>query len=119
MGSYLQQDFLQNRYLKDNIKRVQNIINLATITQDPTVLYFTDTEKEFDRVEWLFLKDTMANMNFGPFMLQWLNLITQNQQELLWMDLILGRLSKWNPYWFASLINLRLYITHIGYPTSS
>lgn len=46
-----QSGFLRGRQLNDNRRTVMNIINHIQTGKIPSVLYFLDTEKEFDRVE--------------------------------------------------------------------
>lgn len=46
--------FIQVRYLKNNIRKVLNIISKAQTEEDPTVLLFLDAEKAFNQIEWQY-----------------------------------------------------------------
>lgn len=67
--------FIPGRQLKDNARRIINIMNLVQETKVPSLLFFPDPEKDFDRLEWGFLKTVLANMGFGPSFLLWITLI--------------------------------------------
>lgn len=51
--------FVKNRYLRDNIRKVVNLIDHTQREYIPMVAFFTDAQKAFDRMEWIFLKKVM------------------------------------------------------------
>lgn len=70
LGFYIHSDqsgFFKGRYLMDNTRCIQNIIKYVHYTKEPSLLYFVDTEKAFDSVEWEFLYRIMARMSFDMF----------------------------------------------------
>lgn len=57
IGSYISRDqagFIKGRTMRDRVRQVLNIIDWAKYTKEPTLLYFLDTNKAFDTVEWPF-----------------------------------------------------------------
>lgn len=48
--------FMRNRYLRDIIRKVVNLIDYAKKKKILMVAFFADTEKAFDRMEWAFFK---------------------------------------------------------------
>lgn len=52
-----------------------NIVDWVRACGTPTLLYFPDTKKAFDRLEWGSLKQVLRRLNFGSVFLQWINLI--------------------------------------------
>uniref|UniRef100_A0A670HZZ0 Reverse transcriptase domain-containing protein n=1 Tax=Podarcis muralis TaxID=64176 RepID=A0A670HZZ0_PODMU len=51
-----QAGFLPNRFLKDNVRHVINLIEYLEINNNvPAVLMFVDAEKAFDNVSWMFM----------------------------------------------------------------
>lgn len=62
--------------------------------QIPSLLYFVDIEKRFDRVEWNCLKLILAKMKIGPHFLLWMQLIYTNQSaEIVLVGLDQGNIS--------------------------
>lgn len=51
--------FIPNREARDNTIRVINIIYKASISDHACMLLSTDTNKAFDRVDWLFIEGTL------------------------------------------------------------
>lgn len=55
IGGYIGQDqtgFLPGRYLKDDIRKVLNVVNKAQQRTVPTKLLYLDAEKAFDKIQW-------------------------------------------------------------------
>lgn len=46
----------------------------------PTVIYFIDAQKAFNRVDWEYLKEVLKRMGLGPLFLSWINLIYSKQE---------------------------------------
>ena len=60
-----QTGFLKNRFIGENIRLVDSVINYANIKQIPGLLLFIDFEKAFDSLEWSFIEKTLNYYNFG------------------------------------------------------
>ena len=69
-----QTGFLRNRFIGENIRLVDNVINYANIKQIPGLLQFTDFEKAFDSLEWSFIEKTLNYYNFGSSLVAWIRL---------------------------------------------
>ena len=69
-----QTGFLRNRFIGENIRLVDNVINYANIKQIPGLLQFTDFEKAFDSLEWSFIAKTLNYYNFGSSLVAWIRL---------------------------------------------
>lgn len=75
MGQYIHPDQtgfmkgrqLKDRHVKENVRRVLNLINYVHTLKSPTLLYFVDTEKAFDHVEWLYLKELLIFTGLGQY----------------------------------------------------
>ena len=59
-----QTGFLKNRFIGENIRLVDSVINYANIKQIPGLLLFIDFEKAFDSLEWSFIEKTLNYYNF-------------------------------------------------------
>lgn len=65
VGNYVsgdQTELIKHQYLKDNIRKVVNIVEWAQSYGNLTVLVFLDAKKAFDRIEWWYLKQTMKRL---------------------------------------------------------
>ena len=60
-----QTGFLKNRFIGENIRLVDSVINYANIKKIPGLLLFIDFEKAFDSLEWSFIEKTLNYYNFG------------------------------------------------------
>ena len=60
-----QTGFLKNRFIGENIRLVDSVINYVNIKQIPGLLLFIDFEKAFDSLEWSFIEKTLNYYNFG------------------------------------------------------
>ena len=69
-----QTGFLKNRFIGENIRLLDSIINYTNTEQIPGLLLFVDFEKAFDSVEWSFIEKTLNYYNFGPSLIAWIKL---------------------------------------------
>ena len=69
-----QTGFLKNRFIGENIRLLDSIINYTDTEQIPVLLLFVDFEKAFDSVEWSFMEKTLKYYNFGPSLIAWIKL---------------------------------------------
>uniref|UniRef100_A0A803JEZ2 Reverse transcriptase domain-containing protein n=1 Tax=Xenopus tropicalis TaxID=8364 RepID=A0A803JEZ2_XENTR len=65
--------FVPGREARDNTNRLFSIIHQCKKRSIPAMLLSTDAEKAFDRVDWTFLKSSLANINLGPKMQSWIS----------------------------------------------
>ena len=70
--------FLKGRFIGENIRLIDGIINHTESNNIPGLLLLLDFEKAFDTVEWPFIWKTLDSFNFGPSITNWIMLCYQN-----------------------------------------
>lgn len=61
-----QSGFLPNRYIRDNVRTVIDMIELGDKVPGLKMgMFFMDAEKTFDNIEWNFIKITLQKMEIG------------------------------------------------------
>ena len=73
-----QTGFMKGRFIGENIRLIDGVINFAEAENIPGLLVFLDFEKAFDTVEWAFIEKTFQQFNFGPSMIKWINICYNN-----------------------------------------
>lgn len=66
-----QMRFIKGRQLKDNIRKVLNIMNYA-LDKKLKRYYFSDAKKAFNRVEWFLMKAMVHRMGLGSNVITWM-----------------------------------------------
>ena len=69
-----QTGFLKGQFIGENIRLIDGVINFEEAENIPGLLLFLDFEKAFDTVEWVLIKKTFQQFNFGPSMIKWINI---------------------------------------------
>ena len=69
-----QTGFLKDRFIGENIRLIDSIINYTNTEQIPGLLLFIDFEKAFDTIEWSFIEKTLKYFNFGTSLVTWIKL---------------------------------------------
>ena len=69
-----QTGFLKNRFIGENIRLLNYIINYTDKEELPGLLLFIDFEKAFDTIEWPFIAKTLKYYNFGDSLISWIKL---------------------------------------------
>ena len=59
-----QTGFLKGRFIGENIRLINSVINYAEKQNIPGLLLFVDFEKAFDTLEWTFVEKTLSFYNF-------------------------------------------------------
>ena len=72
-----QTGFLKGRFIGENIRLVDNIINYASEKNIPGLLLFIDFEKAFDSLEWSFIERSLQYFGFGPSLREWIQTFLQ------------------------------------------
>ena len=62
---------MKGRFIGENIRLIDGIIQYATEHYVPGLLLFIDFEKAFDSLEWPFIFDTLCFFGFGPSLINW------------------------------------------------
>ena len=60
-----QTGFLKGRFIGENIRLINSVIDYAEKQNIPGLLLFVDFEKAFDTLEWTFVEKTLSFYNFG------------------------------------------------------
>ena len=67
--------YLPGRYIGQNIRLIQDVIDFCNDKQHPGVVAFLDFEKAFDSVEWSFIQKSLQIFNFGENFRNWINVL--------------------------------------------
>ena len=67
-----QSGFIKGRFIGENIRLVDDVINYASKNNIPGLLLFIDFEKAFDSLEWSFIERTLQYFGFGPSLRKWI-----------------------------------------------
>ena len=60
-----QTGFLKGRFIGENIRLFDSVINFTADKNIPGLLVFLDFEKAFDTIEWPLIHNTFHHFNFG------------------------------------------------------
>ena len=66
-----QTGFMKGRFIGENIRLIDGIIQYAARHNAPGLLLFIDFEKAFDSLEWPFIFDTLRFFGFGSSIINW------------------------------------------------
>ena len=69
-----QTGYVQDRYIGEAVRLIEDVMNSADEEQIPGLILFLDFEKAFDSIDWDFLLSTMTTFGFGPSILKWFKL---------------------------------------------
>jgi len=69
-----QTGFLKGRFIGENIRLIDGLINHTAARNIPGLLMFLHFEKAFDSVEWSFIWKTLSSFNFLPSLISWIKL---------------------------------------------
>ena len=73
-----QTGFLKGRFIGENIRLINSVIDYAEKQNIPGLLLFVDFEKAFDTLEWTFVEKTLFFYNFGESIKSWIKLFYTN-----------------------------------------
>lgn len=85
IGGYVnhnQMGFIWGRFLKDDVKKVMNIVYWAQADSIPRVLLFLDAEKSFDMIEWQYSHYAVKQFGAGDNFQTWLQLLYKDQSAV-------------------------------------
>ena len=78
-----QTGFMQDRYIGENIRLIHDVISYANNKNAEGLIMFIDFEKAFDSIDHEYIIKTLAFFNFGPDLLQWINLFYSNANSCI------------------------------------
>ena len=73
-----QTGFPKGRFIGENIRLIDNIINYASQQNIPGLLLFVDFEKAFNSLEWSFVERTLQHFGFGSSLITWIQTFYKN-----------------------------------------
>lgn len=76
-----QTGFINGRRGTNNIRRALNLQSIATSSTQTSMLISLEAEKAFDRVDWVYLQQTIINMGFGDKFVRWIKLFYQDPRS--------------------------------------
>ena len=65
---------MKGRYIAESVRLIQDIIEHTNLTGKKGIAIFLDFKKAFDMIEWPYLKAAINVFNFGPDILNWINM---------------------------------------------
>ena len=79
--SHYQTRLLKGRYIGQNIRLVNDVVNQTKIQNIPGILVHVDFCKAFDTIERSFIKRSLALFNFGDSIQQWVSTFYNNSDR--------------------------------------
>ena len=76
-----QTGFIKGRYIGENIRLINDILEQKRIQNIPGILLQLDFQKAFDTIEWKFIQRTIALFNFGETIQHWVSTFYTNTQS--------------------------------------
>ena len=70
-----QTGFMKNRFIGENIRLIDGIIQYAAKENIPGLMLFIDFEKAFDSLEWSFIVNSLRFFGFGPSIINWVKVL--------------------------------------------
>ena len=67
--------YIKQRFIGENIRLLEDIMQYAEENNIPGTLLFLDFEKAFDSLEWHFMFKTLERFNFGPIFRRWIRIL--------------------------------------------
>ena len=78
-----QTGFLKGRFIGENIRLIDCIIQYATEKNIPGLLLFIDFEKPVDSLEWSFIHDTLRSYGFGASLIDWVKTLYSHSESCI------------------------------------
>ena len=78
-----QTGFMKGRFIGENIRLIDSIINYTTPKKVPGLLLFRDFEKAFDTLECPFIQKTLLSFGFGPSIVPWFKTFYNNTESCI------------------------------------
>ena len=76
-----QTGFMKGRYIGQNIRLINDIIQQTELQKIPGILLFPDFQKAFDTLEWSFIQHTLNLFNFGNGIKKWISTFYTNSES--------------------------------------
>ena len=66
---------MRGHYIGENVRLIQDIMFYTKRMNNPGIAIFLDFQKAFDSIEWEYLKAALKAVNFGPNLLNWIDVL--------------------------------------------
>ena len=76
-----QTGFMKGRYIGQNIRLINDIIQQTELQKIPGILLSLDFQKAFDTLEWSFIQHTLNLFNFGNSIKKWISAFYTNSES--------------------------------------
>ena len=76
-----QTGFMKGRYIGQNVRLINDIIQQTELQKIPGILLFLDFQKAFDTLEWSFIQHTINLSNFGNSIKKWISTFYTNSES--------------------------------------
>ena len=70
-----QTGYVKGRYIGENVRLIQDIMFYTKRMNSPGIAIFLHFRKAFDSIEWEYLKAALKAFNFGPNLLNWIDVL--------------------------------------------
>ena len=70
-----QTGFIKGRYIGQNVRLPEDILEYTDIKKMLGILLFIDFEKAFDTIEWSFIQKVLKRFNFGQVIRRWISVL--------------------------------------------
>ena len=67
--------YVKGHYIGENVRLIQDIMFYTKRMNSPGIAIFLDFRKAFDSIEWEYLKAALKAFNFGPNLLNWIDVL--------------------------------------------
>ena len=81
--SFDQSGYVKGRFLGHNIRTVEDVIYLSKKHQLDGIIAFLDFAKAFDSIEWGFIYESLAKLNFGQNFIKWIKTLYADPKMLI------------------------------------
>ena len=71
--NYDQTGFIKDRFIGENIRLIDSLINFSAEKNTSGLLLFLDFENAFDTLEWPFIRKALQPLGFGQSLIHWIN----------------------------------------------
>ena len=78
-----QTGFLKGRFIGENIRLIDSVVNYTATKNIPGLLLFLDFEKALDTLEWSFIQKALISFGFGPSIVQWFKTFYNNTESCI------------------------------------
>ena len=78
-----QTDFIKGRYIGENIRLINDLMEQTNATKIPGVLLALDFRKAFDTLEWTLIQYALQKFNFGEGIRRWVEIFYNDVESTI------------------------------------